>query len=110
MATKTVKTTSNGLKMTREKETFKFEGIFNNDNGEDVKCYVKCSVNYERLTYKCQPVVSLVHGWNSDVADTFNDLISAGVDECKTRLAKYREEAGIGTQTDLFDGEAAQSN
>ncbi len=110
MATKTVKLASNGPKMTREKETFKFEGFFNNDNGEDVKCYAKCSVNYERLTYKVSPVITLSHGWGGEVADTFNELTAAAVQECKNRLDKYREESGIGTQRDLFEQGEPASN
>lgn len=97
------------MKMTREKETFKLED-FTNVDGEDVKCYVKCSVNYERLTYKAQPIITLVHGWDSDVQDTFNELTHEAVAECKRRLDKYREEAGIGTQQELVFGEPASAN
>lgn len=103
----TAKQQDSRLKMTREKETFKFEA-FVNIEGEDRKCYAKCSVNYERLTYKVTPVITLVHDWNDEVAEEFNNLIAAGVDECKSRLAVYREEAGIGTQGDLF-GEPSES-
>ena len=97
---------SSGLKMTREKETFKFEDYVNVDS-TDVKCYAKCSVNYERLAYKVQPIITLVHGWDSDVRDTFDNLTHAGIEECKARLQQYIEEAGIGTQGDLFEGEKA---
>lgn len=97
------------MKMTREKETFKLED-FANSNGEDVKCYAKCAVNYERLTYKVQPIVTLVHDWNEDVQEVFNELTAEGVAECKRRLDKYREEAGIGTQQELFAGEPASAN
>lgn len=99
--------TSSGLKMTREKETFKLESFVNVES-TDVKCYAKCSVNYERLTYKVQPIITLVHNWDKDVRDTFNDLTAEGVSECKRRLEQHREEAGIGTQGDLFeqDGES----
>lgn len=103
----TTKQQDSRLKMTREKETFKFEAFINVE-GEDRKCYVKCSVNYERLTYKVTPVITLVHDWNDEVAEEFNNLIAAGVNECKSRLAVYREEAGIGTQGDLF-GEPSES-
>ena len=103
----TAKQQDSRLKMTREKETFKFEA-FVNIEGEDRKCYAKCSVNYERLTYKVTPAITLVHDWNDEVAEEFNNLIAAGVDECKSRLAVYREEAGIGTQGDLF-GEPSES-
>lgn len=95
--------TSTGLKMTREKETFKLESFVNVES-TDVKCYAKCSVNYERLTYKVQPIITLVHDWNDDVKETFNDLTAEGVAECKRRLQQHREEAGIGTQADLFEG------
>lgn len=103
------KSASNGVKMTREKETFKLEAIVNLDQS-DTKCYVKCSVNYERLTYKVQPIITLVHDWNEDVQDTFNELTAEGVAECKRRLSQYREEAGIGTQADLFEAEAMSAN
>lgn len=102
------KSASNGVKMTREKETFKLEAIVNLDQS-DTKCYAKCSVNYERLTYKVQPIITLVHDWNEDVQETFNELIAEGVTECKARLEKYREESGIGTQQDLFAGEPASN-
>ena len=93
---------ASGPRMTREKETFKFEEHVNVDSS-DVKCYVKCSVNYERLTYKVQPIVTLVHGWQEEVQHVFLSLVSAGVQECKRRLDQYREETGIGTQKDLFE-------
>lgn len=95
------------VKMTREKETFKFETFVNID-GEDVKMYAKCSVSYERLTYKIQPVITLIHGWDSEVAAEFDILVDNAVAECQERLAKYREESGIGTQGDLF-GEPSES-
>lgn len=98
---------SSGIRMTREKETFKLESIVNID-GTDVKCYVKCSTNFERLTYKVSSIVTLVHDWSEDVRDTFDDLIHRGVEECKKRLSQYREESGIGTQGDLF-GEPAEA-
>lgn len=99
---------ASGPRMTREKETFKFEDHVNVES-TDVKCYVKCSVNYERLTYKVQPVITLVHGWDEDVQDTFSGLVTSGVNECKRRLDQYREEAGIGTQKDLFEQAGAGS-
>lgn len=108
MASK-IASTSNGVKMTREKETFKLEAIVNLDQS-DTKCYAKCSVNYERLTYKVQPIITLVHDWNEDVRDTFNELTAEGVAECKRRIGQYREEAGIGTQADLFDQGEPASN
>lgn len=89
------------FRMTREKETFRMEEMVNLD-GTDVKCYVKCSVNYERLIYKVQPVITLSHDWGDDVRKTFSEIIAAGVAECKDRLAKYREETGLGTQPELF--------
>lgn len=86
----------------REKETFRMEGMVNLD-GTDTTCYVKASVNYERMSYKVQPVVTLSHGWDNHVADTFNSLVQDAVEECTDRLRVYREEAGIGTQVDMFD-------
>lgn len=96
--------TDSRVKMTREKETFKFETFVNID-GEDRKLYAKCSVNYERLTYKVQPIITIIHGWDNDVAAEFDILVDNAVHECKERLASYREEAGIGTQGDLFGDE-----
>ncbi len=93
---------ASGLRMTREKETFKYED-YANLSGSDTKCYVKCSVNYERQTYKVQPIITLVHDWNDDVRKVFLNLIANGVAECKKRLDQYREESGIGTQKDLFE-------
>lgn len=90
--------------MIREKETFRLEG-FTSIDGEDVKCYVKASVNYERLTYKVQPIITLIHGWGKEIAQAFTDLVQQGIEECKARLEQYREEVGIGTQGDLFDND-----
>lgn len=109
MKKKSASATSTGMKMTREKETFKLEAIVNLDSS-DTKCYAKCSVNYERLTYKVQPIITLVHDWNEDVRDTFNELTAEGVAECKRRLGQYREESGIGTQADLFEQGEPASN
>lgn len=98
---------SNQLKLIREKETFRYEHYVDVD-GEDVKVYVKASVNYERLTYKVQPVITMIHGFGEDVQQGMLDAVSAARTECENRLAKYREEAGIGHQGDLF-GDSAPS-
>lgn len=90
----------------REKETFKTESIVNVD-GEDVRFHVKTSVNYERLTFKITPIITMIHGDGED----FEKAVRAAVRECrneaKARLSQYREETGIGTQTDLFAPEAS---
>lgn len=89
----------------REKETFRTETIVNVD-GEDIKFYTKSSVNYERLTFKVQPVITLVHGSGKDMDGAILDCVKECRDECKKRLDVYREEAGIGTQGDLFTGDS----
>lgn len=96
----------NASKIIREKESFRTEAIINVD-GEDVKLYAKASVNYERLTYKVQPILTLIHGFGKEVQKAIIDVLRTCRDECETRLATYREEAGIGTQGDLFGEPAA---
>ena len=85
----------------KEKETFRTEQVVNID-GNDVKFYVKSTVNYERLTYKVQPVITLVHGDDEQVDKAIIESVRECRNECKDRLAQYREETGIGTQADLF--------
>lgn len=80
----------------REKETFRTEMLV-----DDVKLYVKCSVNYERLTYKVQPVLTLVHEFGPEIQEALVEACQASRDECLSRLDKYRDEAGIGRQTSL---------
>jgi len=93
---------SNEARIIREKETFRTETIVNLD-GQDVKFYTKSSVNYERLSYKVQPIITMVHGDSQDVDNALLEAKRQCIAECKTRLAQYREETGIGTQGDLFD-------
>ena len=94
--------------MIREKETFRTEQIINIE-GEDVKFYVKSSVNYERLTYKVQPVITMIHSLGDDVNKAIISSVGQAVTECRNRLAKYREEVGIGNQGDLFGQAQADS-
>ena len=88
-------------RVVREKETFRTEQIVNID-GVDVKFYVKSSVNYERLSYKVQPVITMSHGDSDEVDEAMKISVRECRNQCKARLAQYREDAGIGTQTDLF--------
>lgn len=85
----------------KEKETFRTEQIVNIE-GNDVKFYVKSTVNYERLTYKVQPVITTVHGDDEQVDQAILQSVRECRNECKALLAQYREETGIGTQGDLF--------
>ena len=85
----------------KEKETFRTEQVVNID-GTDVKFYVKSTVNYERLTYKVQPISTLVHGDDEQVDQAIINSVRECRNECKNLLSQYREESGIGTQTDLF--------
>lgn len=96
-------------RMIREKETFRTEQVVNID-GDDVRFFCKCSVNYERLTYKVQPIITLVHGDSKEFDKAILESVRECRSECKRRLDVYREEAGIGTQGDLFAGEPAGSN
>lgn len=85
----------------KEKETFRTEQIVNID-GQDVKFFVKSTVNYERLTYKVQPIITLIHGDDEDVDRAIIESVRDCRQECQARLAQYREETGLGTQTDMF--------
>jgi hypothetical protein len=86
----------------KEKETFRTEQIVNID-GVDVKFYVKSSVNYERMTYKVQPIITLVHGDYEESDQAIVDSVRECRNECKSRLAQYREEYGLGDQGNLFN-------
>ena len=93
----------------KEKETFRTEQIVNID-GQDVKFYVKSSINYERLTYKVQPIITLIHGDSEEVDQAIIHSVRESREECKTLLANYREESGLGTQGDLFGGAPAEAS
>lgn len=100
---------STAPRIIKEKETFRTESIVNID-GTDVKFYTKSSVNYERLSYKVQPVITMVHDESEDIDKAILAAKKQCVTECKSRLSKYRDETGIGTQGDLFSkGEPAAS-
>lgn len=89
--------------MVREKESFRYQVIVNVDQ-TDTRLYVKCVVNYERLTYKIQPVITLVHKWGEEqeLEDSLLNAIGECKDECESRLATYRNEVGLGNQGDMF--------
>ena len=82
---------SNQRRVIKEKETFRTEQIVNID-GQDVKFYVKSTVNYERLTYKVQPIITLSHGDDQAVDKAIIDSVRECRNECKSRLFQYRED------------------
>jgi hypothetical protein len=88
--------------MIREKETFKLQITILN---EEVTLYSKCSVNYERLTFKVTPILTMSHGKIEHFVDELAVLLENSRAECLLRLEKYRSENGIGLQGDLFDNE-----
>ena len=92
----------------REKETFRYEVMLNID-GHDTRIYVKANINFEKLTFKVTPTITLRHGWGKDVKDEFLAGIAACRERCEEMLAAYRNEYNIGDQQDLFvpGGEAA---
>ena len=96
---------SNTARIIREKETFRTEQVLN-VGGEDVKMYAKASVNYERLSFKVQPILTMVHGSGKETDQAMKEVAGLARAECQTRLAQYRDEAGIGSQTEFnFEGE-----
>lgn len=97
-------------RIVREKETFRTEQIIDLD-GQDVRFYVKASVNYERMSYKVQPIITMIHGEDSAILDkAILDSIQSARLECETRLESYRQSAGIGAQGDLFAKSSASSD
>ncbi len=82
------------IKLVREKETFRSETLVDVD-GSEVKLYVKSSVNYERLTFKVQPVLTLVHDFREEVQEALVEACVAAHAECMARLDKYRSEVGV---------------
>jgi len=88
------------IKLVREKETFRSETLVDVD-GSEVKLYVKSSVNYERLTFKVQPVLTLVHEFGEEVQEALVEACAAARAECMARLDKYRSEVGVGRQLGL---------
>lgn len=90
----------------REKETFKTEASVNID-GEEIRFFVKSSVNYERMTYKVSPIVTMVHKKSPEFEKALLNSVDTSRTECMNRLEKYREETGLGTQSEMNFGEPA---
>lgn len=88
----------------REKETFRTESVFNID-GEDIKMCAKATVNYERLSFKVQPILTMIHGSGKETDQAMKEVARSARVECENRLSTYREEAGIGSQTELEFGQ-----
>lgn len=91
----------------REKETLRTK-ITVNIEGIDTDLFVKSNINYERLTYKVTPVITMQHGFGTDLQKALKESVEKCRVECIERLEAYREAAGLGTQQELtFDAPAS---
>lgn len=84
------------------RSTFRTETVLNID-GVDVILYVNSSVNYERLTYKVEPIITMVHGSFEHYSTALSKCLTAATENCKRLLFAHREAHGLGTQAGLFD-------
>lgn len=83
-----------------EKQTFHALVLVDTERGE-VKIYVKCAVNYQRMSQKCQAVFTGIHK-GIDFNDAAMEAKDQAAAHCEELLASYRNAYGIGDQPDLF--------
>lgn len=87
-----------------EKQTFHALVLVDTEGGE-VKIYVKCAVNYQRMSHKCQAVFTGIHN-----GSRFNDAAMQAKDRaaahCEELLASHRGAYGLGEQGKLFSAPA----
>jgi hypothetical protein len=96
-------------KIIREGEKFKSEHVLSVD-GDEVTLTVKCSVDYMRLRYKVQPVITMTHGDSPEMLAAVSASVKECIKTCEDMLRQARESLGLGTQGNLFEnGEPAGS-
>jgi len=93
----------------KEKLSLKFRETIEVDKSQ-VDLYVKCSVNFEKGTYKVTPVITTQHGTDAAVFNKMRDMALSAANICKRELAEYALESGQGVQGDLFDQPAEHEN
>lgn len=93
----------------REKLSLKFRETIEVDKSQ-VDLYVKCSVNFEKGTYKVTPVITTQHGTDAAVFNKMRDMALSAATICKHELSEYALESGQGVQGDLFDQPAEHEN
>ena len=69
-----------------------------------------CSVNFEALTYKVDPVITTQHGDEDDFFDIVSEVARVAVAECQKKLDAYREKMGFGKQGELYNQPAEHEN
>lgn len=93
--------TNNGT-IVRLKEAFKWEKLVNLD-GEDVKFYCKCSVDYRNGTFKVEPVITLIHDFDENDDQVILEAVRECRAHCNDLLENHRSAMGLGRQGNLFE-------
>lgn len=94
------------MQTVKEKLTFKLRETVEvggeNGSSMQVDLYVKCSVNFEKLTYKVTPVITTQHGTDADFFKTVAKVAHSAAVECKKELDLYSASIpGGGVQGEL---------
>jgi hypothetical protein len=89
------------MQTVKEKLSFKLRETVEID-GQQMDFFTKCSVNFEKGTYKVTPVVTTQHGTDTDFFETVAAVAQSAAIECKKELDAYNQSMGIGVQGDLF--------
>ena len=90
------------MKVTRKKETITLEDVVNVD-GFDTKLAVQLVIDYESGGFKVKPNLLSKHGYDEEIRDTLNELVSRAYELGEQKMDEYRGELGVGKQTDLFE-------
>ncbi len=85
----------------KEKLPLKFRETIEADKSQ-VDLYVKCSVNFEKGTYKVTPVITTQHGTERAAFAKMQEVALQAAIFCKAELDAYALETGTGVQGDLF--------
>lgn len=105
------------MQTVKEKLTFKLRETVDvggeNGSSMQVDLYVKCSVNFEKSTYKVTPVITTQHGTDAAFFKSVAAVSHAAAVECKKELDLYAASipgGGVQGELDLrvseYDNEA----
>lgn len=96
------------IKLVPEKQTFRAEVMVDVD-GQDVRFYAKCTVNFERMTQKVTPIVTTIHE-GEDFKEALVEVVETCQSHCIGLLEKHRQAHGLGRQGELDFASSAPSD
>ncbi len=94
------------MRISRVQEVLFFKDVVSLD-GIDTDVAVKLEVNYEKGGFKVKPVLHSKHGFTDEFKEVLEGLIQEAFAQGEKKMDAYRQENGIGKQTDLFEGAGA---